>query len=106
MVSMVEASMLSPCAAAAVDNPTKKILEEADAIAAAACVDNPGATVEDHGSYITITGARRLDFNIDTIIEELGHPYTVPTLLVVLASYTGQVDVDDCRVSIKEALTE
>ena len=80
--------------------------EEADAIAAAACVDNPGATVEDHGAYITVTGTTRLNFNIDTITEELGRPYSVPTLLVVLASYTGQVDVDDGRVSIKEAMAD
>ncbi len=80
--------------------------EEADAIAAAACIDNPGAEVEDHGPYITITGNRRLNFNIDTIVEELGRPYTVPTLLVVLSSYTGQVDVADRCVSIKEALAD
>jgi hypothetical protein len=80
--------------------------EEADAIAAAACIDNPGAEVEDHGPYITITGNHRLNFNIDTITEELGRRYTVPTLLVVLSSYTGQVDVDDRCVSIKEALAD
>lgn len=80
--------------------------EEAYAISAAACADNPGAVVEDHGSYLTITATGRLDFNIDSIAEELGRPYTVPTLLVVLASYTGQVDVDDKRVSIKEALSD
>lgn len=79
--------------------------EEAAAIAAAACVDNPGATIEDHGSYITISSDVRLDLNIQTIVEELGRPYDVPTLLVVLSSYTGQVDVGDDRVSIKEALS-
>ena len=78
--------------------------EEASAIAQAACVDNPGATVEDHGSYLTVSNNVRLDFNIQTIAEELGRPYDVPTLLVVLSSYTGQVDVSDDRVSIKEAL--
>jgi len=78
--------------------------EEASAIAAAACVDNPSATVEDHGSYITISSEVRLDLNIKTITEELGRPYDVPTLLVVLSSYTGQVDVGDDHVSIKEAL--
>lgn len=78
--------------------------EEASAIAAAACDDNPGATVEDHGSYITISGEVRLDLNIKTITEELGRPYNVPTLLVVLSSYTGQVEVGDDHVSIKEAL--
>lgn len=78
--------------------------EEADAIAAAARLDNADAQVEYHGPYITITGDRRIDFNIDTIAEELGRPYSVPTLLVVLSSYTGQVDVADRRVSIKEAL--
>lgn len=78
--------------------------EEASAIAAAACIDNPGATVEDHGSYLTVSGEVRLDLNIRTITEELGRPYDAPTLLVVLSSYTGQVDVSDDRVSIKEAL--
>ncbi|MGE3418430.1 MAG: MmoB/DmpM family protein [Bradyrhizobium sp.] len=45
-----------------------------------------------------------MDLNNRTIAEELGRPYDVPTLLVVLSSYTGQVDVGDDRVSIKEAL--
>jgi hypothetical protein len=80
--------------------------EEADAIAAAACLDNVNALVENHGPYITITTDRQLDFNIETIAEELGRPYNVPTLLVVLSSYTGQVEVADRRVSIKEALTD
>lgn len=79
--------------------------EEADAIVAAAYVDNPDIEVEDHGSYITINGPVRLEFSIETITEELGRPYDVSTLLVVLASYTGQVEVQDDRVFIKEALS-
>ena len=79
--------------------------EEADAIVAAAYVDNRDIEVEDHGSYITINGPERLEFSIETITEELGRPYDVPTLLVVLASYTGQVEVQDDRVFIKEALS-
>ena len=79
--------------------------EEADAIVAAAYVDNGDIEVEDHGSYITINGPERLEFSIETITEELGRPYDVPTLLVVLASYTGQVEVQDDRIFIKEALS-
>ncbi len=79
--------------------------EEADAIVAAAYVDNASIEVEDHGSYITINGSERLEFSIETIIEELGRPYDVPTFLVVLASYTGQVEVQDDRVFIKEAMS-
>lgn len=79
--------------------------EEADAIVAAAFVDNPDISVEDHGSYITINGHEQIEFSIETIIEELGRPYDVPTLLVVLASFTGQVNVEDDRVFIKEALS-
>ena len=79
--------------------------EEADAIAAAAYVDNADITVEDHGSYITINGRERLELSIASIEEELGRPYDVPTLLVVLASYAGQVDVEDDRLIIKEALS-
>ena len=79
--------------------------EEADAIVAAAYVDNDDIEVEDHGSYITINGPLRLEFSIETITEELGRPYDVPTLLVVLASYTGQVEVQDDRIFIKEALS-
>ena len=58
--------------------------EEASAIVEAACVDNLGARVEDHGSYLSISNEQRLDFNIPTIVEELGRPYDVPALLVVL----------------------
>jgi hypothetical protein len=79
--------------------------EEADAIVAAAYADNPDISVEDHGSYISINGRERLEFTIERIEEELGRPYDVPTLLVVLASYTGRVDVEDDRVFIKEALS-
>ena len=79
--------------------------EEADAIVAAAYVDNENIEVEDHGSYITINGPERLEFAIETIKEELGRPYDVPTLLVVLASYTGQVEVQDDRIFIKEAMS-
>ena len=78
--------------------------EEASAIAEAACIDNPDAMLEDHGSYLTVSNERRLDLNIATISEELGRPYDVSTLLVVFVSYTGQVEVNDKCVSIKEAL--
>jgi hypothetical protein len=77
--------------------------EEASAIAEAACVDNPGARVEDHGSYLSISNEQRLDFNIPTIVEELGRPYDMPALLVVLASYSGEVELGNDRLSIKEA---
>ncbi len=80
--------------------------EEASAIAEAACIDNPDAVLEDHGAYLTISNERRLNLNIATIAEELGRPYDVPTLLVVLVSYTGQVEVSDKCVSIKEALAD
>ena len=77
--------------------------EEASAIVEAACVDNPGARVEDHGSYLSISNEQRLDFNIPTIVEELGRPYDMPALLVVLASYSGEVELGNDRLSIKEA---
>ena len=80
--------------------------EEASAIAEAASFDNPDAVLEDHGAYLTISNERRLNLNIATIAEELGRPYDVPTLLVVLVSYTGQVEVSDKCVSIKEALAD
>lgn len=80
--------------------------EEASAIAEAACIDNPDAVVEDHGSYLTVSNERRLELNVATIAEELGRPYDVSTLLVVFVSYTGQVDVSEKGVSIKEALAD
>ena len=79
--------------------------EEASAIAEAACVDNPDAVLEDHGSYLTVSNEIRLELNIATIAEELGRPYDVSTLLVVLASYTGQVEVSDSCIIITEALS-
>ena len=80
--------------------------EEADAIVAAACADNSAVEIEDHGSYPSINGNGTIELSIKTIEEELGRPYDVPTLLVVLASYTGQVDVEDDRIFIKEALSK
>lgn len=80
--------------------------EEASAIAEAACIDNPDAVLEDHGSYLTVSNERHLELNIAAIAEELGRPYDVSTLLVVFVSYTGQVEVSDKGVSIKEALTD
>lgn len=80
--------------------------EEAEAIVAAVCANNPQAVADDHGSYIALTSPKSLVFDIDLISEELGRPYNVPTLLVVLASYTGQVDVQDRRLTIKEAAAD
>ena len=80
--------------------------EEAEAIAAAVCAQNPTAIVEDHGSYLSLASDKVLVLDTTLISEELGRPYDVPTLLVVLASYTGQVDVQDTRVVIKEATAD
>ncbi len=80
--------------------------EEASAIAEAACIDNPDAVLENHGAYLTVSNERRLDLNIATISEALGRPYDVSTLLVVFVSYTGQVEVSEKCVSIKEALAD
>lgn len=77
--------------------------EEAEAIVAALCAQSPDVAFEDHGSYLTVARDGELVFDIGRIGEELGRPYDVPTLLVVLASYTGQVDVQDTRLVIKEA---
>lgn len=79
--------------------------EEADAIANAACTDNEGIVVDDHGSYLTVRGNGTIVLSVESIEQELGRAYDVPTLLVVLASYTGQVDVEDDRIVIKEALS-
>lgn len=78
--------------------------EEAEAIADALLLDQPDAQVEDHGSYLTIEAEGRLAFEMSSISESLGRPYDVSTFLVVLASYTGQVDVQDDRVVITEML--
>ena len=78
--------------------------EEADAIVTAVLEDNPNARMEDHGSYLTIEAEKELVFEMARIAEELGRPYDVPTFLVVLSSYAGQVDVQDERVVIQEAL--
>ena len=76
--------------------------EEADAIISAVLEDNPSARVEDHGPYLTLAAERELVFEMERIAEELGRPYDVPTFLVVLSSYNGQVDVRDDRVIVRE----
>ena len=78
--------------------------EEAEAIADAILLDHPQVRVEDHGSYLTIEAERELAFEMAAISEALGRPYDVSTFLVVLTSYTGQVDVQDERVVITEML--
>jgi MmoB/DmpM family len=80
--------------------------EEAEAIVAAVLAHNPQASFEDHGSYLSVSSPKILVFDIEQISEELGRPYNVPTLLVVLSSYTGQVDVQDNRLTIKEAAAD
>lgn len=80
--------------------------EEAEAIVDAVLEDNPGARAEDHGSYIDLAAEKELVFEMDRVSEELGRPYDVPTFLVVLSSYTGQVDVQDRCVTIREAMTQ
>ena len=80
--------------------------EEAEAIVAAVAAANPHALIENHGPYFSIHAEREIDFDLAGISEELGRPYDIPTLLGVLASYTGQVNVEDARVVVREAMTD
>lgn len=75
---------------------------DAEAIVAVTLAANPEVTVKDYGSYLSLEYERELVFKLAEIGEELGRKFEVPDFLTVLASYTGQVDVQDDRVSIIE----
>jgi hypothetical protein len=75
---------------------------DAEAVVAVMLAANPSAVVKDYGSYLSLENEGPLFFNLTDIGEELGYKYDVPTFLTILASYTGQVDVQDDTVSITE----
>ncbi len=79
--------------------------EEAEAIADAVLSSNAAAVVEDHGAYLVIEAERELVFDMEDIALELGRPYDVAAFQVVLSSYTGEVDVQDRQVLIREAMS-
>ncbi|WP_281783322.1 MmoB/DmpM family protein [Sinimarinibacterium flocculans] len=83
---------------------TAKLINGADAEAIAAVMSaaHPDLVVKDFGSYLALERERELIFRLADIAEELGHKFEVPDFLTVLASYTGQVDVQDDTVSITE----
>jgi len=83
---------------------TAKLIKGSDAAAVVAVLmsSSPSAVVQDHGTYLSLENEGSLFFNLTDIGEELGRPYDIPTFLAILASYTGQVDVQDNAVLISE----
>ena len=74
--------------------------EEAEAVAAVVAAAYPEARIEHYPAYISIVVPHQLVFDMPRISEELGRAYEVPTFLVILSSYHGQIAVDDDRVTL------
>ena len=83
---------------------TAKLINGADAeaIVTVMLTANPDLVVKDFGSYLALENERELVFRLADIGEELGRKFEGPDFLTVLASYSGQVDVQDDAVSITE----
>jgi hypothetical protein len=75
---------------------------DAEAVVAVMLAANPTAVMKNYGSYLSLENQGPLQFNLADIGEELGRKYDVPAFLTILASYTGQIDVQDDTVSITE----
>lgn len=75
---------------------------DAEAIVAVMSAAHPDLVVKDFGSYLALELEGALVFKLEDISEELGRKFEVPDFLTVLASYSGQVDVQDDAVSISE----
>ena len=79
--------------------------DEAEAIAAVVAETQPDATIEVLPTYISIRAPNRLEVDLLQVGERLGRPYDAPTFLVALASYTGNINVEDERVTVSTELT-
>jgi hypothetical protein len=80
--------------------------EEAEAVAEAVMETQSHARVEDHRAYLAIEAPDELEIDVDRVSECLGRPYDVPTLLVILSSYVGRIDVQDRKIRISNAITQ
>ncbi|WP_454888478.1 MmoB/DmpM family protein [Sphingobium herbicidovorans] len=64
----------------------------------------PDISVSDMGSYYAVERDHEIVFDIAAISDVLGRPYRVATLLAVLASFNGAIDVTDEAIIITEAV--
>ncbi|MGH8008846.1 MAG: MmoB/DmpM family protein [Candidatus Binatia bacterium] len=78
--------------------------DEAEAVAAVVAETQPDATIEVLSTYISIRAQNRLEVDLPQVSERLGRPYDAPTFLVGLASYTGNINVEDERITVSTEL--
>lgn len=82
----------------AVSRPVGPILQSGDvaeAVADAAKVDNPDSHVEvrDHGAYVRVeVDGGECVLRRATIEEELGRPFKMSELEIIMSSFTGRID--------------
>lgn len=78
--------------------------DEAEAIAAVVAATQPDATIEVLSTYTSIRAQNYLEVNLPQVSEWLGRPFDPPTFLVTLASYTGNINVEDERITVSTEL--
>lgn len=79
--------------------------DEAEAIAAVVAETQPNATIEVFSTYTSIRAQNHLEVDLPQVSERLGRPFDPPTFLVTLASYTGNINVEDERITVSTDLT-
>ncbi len=80
--------------------PVMRAGDLAQAVIAAAQIDNPGKAVfvDDKRAYIRIHTEHEMVLHRQTIEEELGRPFKMNDLEVDLSSFAGQIESQDNAV--------
>ncbi|SNR75555.1 toluene 4-monooxygenase protein D [Haloechinothrix alba] len=91
-------------ATSSVSRPVGPILQSGDvaeAVADAAKVDNPDSNVEvrDHGAYVRVeVDGGECVLRRATIEEELGRPFKMSELEIIMSSFTGRIDTGNDEI--------
>ena len=74
--------------------------DEADATITHLLEVSPDIRVEDHVTYFRLMTERDIRIDLEEVAAYLGRDLPMPSFLVTLSAYFGQIDVDDSVLTI------
>ena len=74
--------------------------DEADATITHLLEVSPEIRVEDHVTYFRLMTERDIRIDLEEVAAYLGRDLPMPSFLVTLSAYFGQIDVDDSVLTI------
>ena len=80
--------------------------DEADATISAIRRDQPGATIEEHGTFWQIGAQDELVIDLTRVGEELGREIDLGQWLTTMATYVGRVEVEEGVFRITSQMLE